>query len=449
MAGGLSASAANDHAPVRPGARKTRAAAVSIASNMTLIVLKVVAGVITGSVAIITEAMHSSVDLLASVIAYVSVRKADEPADEDHLYGHEKIENLAAVIEGMLILVGSGIIIFEATRRLAVGAEVQRLGFGIAVVAFSMVANIGVSAFLRRRARDEASVALEGDAAHLSTDAATSGAVLVGLLLVEITGARWLDSVVAFYSVRKADEPADESHPYGHQKVENLAAAIEGMLILLGAGLIVFESVRRLARGAEVESLGVGIAVIGFSVLANLAVSTYLYRRGRTADSPALEGDAAHLRADAFTSLGVLVGLSLVQITGTAALDPATALIVAGAIVYAGLRILGRSSRVLVDEALPPEELDAVRLAIRERGADEVVGFHKLRARRAGSRRYVDLHVQFREGTTLRRAHEISHQLQGAIRSHLRGADVLIHLEPEPGSEREDAEGVRTRVRGD
>ena len=289
--------------PAAQTPRKARAAALSIASNALLIALKIVAGAITGSIAILTEAAHSGIDLIAAVVAY--------------------------------------------------------------------------------------------------------------------------------YSVRKADEPADESHPYGHGKVENMAAAIEGMLILVGAAVILYESVRRLVEGAEVHTLGVGIAVIGFSAAANLVVSTYLYRQAGATESPALEGDAAHLRTDAFTSLGVLVALVLVELTGATALDPATALLVAAAIVVAGLRILSRTSRVLVDEALPDEELAAIRRAIEEHGAPEVAGFHKLRARRAGSRRYVDLHVQFREGTTLRRAHELTHQLQGAIQARLRDADVLIHLEPE------------------
>jgi cation diffusion facilitator family transporter len=176
--------------------------------------------------------------------------------------------------------------------------------------------------------------------------------------------------------------------------------------------------------------------VIAFSGVANLAVSTYLYRQARATDSPALEGDAAHLRTDAATSFGVLVALVLVEVTGVEQLDPITALIVAAAIVFAGVRIINRSTRVLVDEALPDEELDAIRKAIAEQAPDEVVGFHKLRARRAGSRRYVDLHVQFRDGTTLRRAHEITHELQGEIRTRLREADVLIHLEPEEAADR-------------
>src|SRR5881628_3408924 len=103
---------------------KSRAAALSVASNSGLILLKVVAGTITGSVALLTEAMHSAIDLIASIVAFISVRKADEPADEDHPYGHEKIENLAAMIEGMLILVGSGVIAFEAIRHLIEGSTV-------------------------------------------------------------------------------------------------------------------------------------------------------------------------------------------------------------------------------------------------------------------------------------------------------------------------------------
>jgi cation diffusion facilitator family transporter len=288
--------------PAAQSPRKTRAAGVSIVSNGVLILLKIVAGVLTGSIAIITEAVHSGIDMVASVVAYVSVRKADEPADADH--------------------------------------------------------------------------------------------------------------------------------PYGHAKVENLAAAIEGMLILIGAGIIVYESVHRLVAGGEIERLGIGIGVLAFSTVANLAVSTHLYRQARITDSPALAGDAAHLRTDAFTSLGVVVGLVLVEITGADWLDPVVALAVAVAIVFAGVRIIMRSSRVLVDEALPPEELEAVRRVIDELSPEEVTGFHKLRARRGGSRRYVDLHLQFRDGTSLQRAHEISHQLQREIRGRLRGADVLIHLEP-------------------
>lgn len=298
--------------PEQPRPRsRSRAAALSVGSNAALICLKLAAGAITGSVAILTEAMHSAIDLLASVVAFVSIRKAEAPADEDHRYGHEKIENLAAAIEGMLILVGSGVIVYESARRLAEGGAVDQLGLGIGVIAFSMVANLAVGTFVARRARETDSATLEGDAAHLRTDALTSGGVLAGLVLVQITDDTWIDPVVA--------------------------------------------------------------------------------------------------------------------------------LVVAAAIVFSGMRILLRSSRVLVDEALPASELDAIRetiVAFADRG---VAGFHKLRTRRAGAQRYVDMHVQFVAGTSLEDAHATAHAMQAAIRARLRNADVLIHLEPEdrvqPGTE--------------
>jgi len=238
-------------------------------------------------------------------------------------------------------------------------------------------------------------------------------------------------SVIAFVSVRKADEPADAEHPYGHEKVESLAAAIEGMLILVGAGIIIYEASRRLAVGSEVESLGVGIAVMGFSVVANIAVSTVLLRRAKALESPALEGDAAHLRTDAMTSAGVVLGLALVDITGIAAFDSITALVVAIAIVGAGLSIIRRSSGVLVDETVPEPELDLIEAAIAAARTPEVAGYHKLRARRAGSRRHIDLHVQYRSGTSLVRAHELAHQMRDSIEAEIPQAEVLIHVEPE------------------
>jgi cation diffusion facilitator family transporter len=238
-------------------------------------------------------------------------------------------------------------------------------------------------------------------------------------------------SVIAFISVRKADEPADEEHPYGHEKVENLAANFEGVLILIGAALIVYEATHRLVVGSSVESLGVGIAVMGFSVVANLVVSGVLYRQARAHESPALEGDAAHLRTDALTSAGVLVGLGLVQITGVAAFDSITALIVAAAIVSAGINIIRRSSGALVDEVLPDAEMDRIEEAIAAARTPEVAGYHKLRARRAGRRRHIDFHVQYRSGTSLERAHELAHQMRGSIEAEIDQAEVLIHVEPE------------------
>ena len=290
---------------------RSRAAALSIVSNSALIALKLVAGVLTGSVAVLTEALHSGIDLLASLIAFFSVRRAEEPADAGHRYGHDKFENAAAAAEGMLILAGSAVIAFAAIRSLIAGTELDHLGFGIVVV--------------------------------------------------------------------------------------------------------------------------------GFAAAVNLAVSSWLFRKGHEMSSPALEGDAAHLRTDAYTSIGVLVGLGLVAVTGADWLDPVVALMISAGIVVTGMRLAIGSLRVLVDEALPDDEQTAIRESIEAFAGEGVVGYHQLRTRQAGARRYVDLHVQFASGTSLEEAHRTAHDLQDRIQERLNGADVLIHLEPadrvRPGEE--------------
>jgi cation diffusion facilitator family transporter len=246
-------------------------------------------------------------------------------------------------------------------------------------------------------------------------------------------------SIVALFSLRAADVPADESHPYGHEKIEDMAAAIEGVLILVGSVVIAFEAVRHLIEGTGVQRLGIGIAVLAVSIVVNFVVSRTLARRAQATGSPALAADAAHLTTDMLSSGGVLAALALVAATGWDWLDPVVALVVAAVVAVAGVRILTRSSRVLVDETLPDTELDTIREIVAAFADRGIVGFHELRARQAGARRHIDLHVQFRSGTSLEDAHRTAHMLQDAIRDRLGSADVLIHLEPSdrvrPGEE--------------
>jgi cation diffusion facilitator family transporter len=239
-------------------------------------------------------------------------------------------------------------------------------------------------------------------------------------------------SVIAFVAVRRADEPADVEHPYGHEKVESVAASIEGLLIIGGAAFIIVESFGRLASGdTEVASLGIGIAVIAFSTVSAAGVSLFLRTQARKHQSPALAGDAAHLGADAITSFGVLIALGLVGLTGAEELDAAVAIVLSGFIVFTGLNIIRRAAGILVDESPPPEEMDRIEAAIQNARPPEMVGYHKLRARSAGRHRYIDMHVQFRRGTSLEQAHSLAHRLRDAIEAELGDAEVMIHAEPE------------------
>ncbi len=238
-------------------------------------------------------------------------------------------------------------------------------------------------------------------------------------------------SLIAFASVRKADAPADASHRYGHQKLEDLAAGAQALLLLMGAAFIAFEAVRRLINGGRVESIGIGIAIAALAAATNLVVSTYLIRTGRATGSAALGANGADLRTDAIVSLGVLVSLLIVKLTHAAWVDPMVGLAIAAAIASTGVRILLDAGRRLADEALPVEELHRLREVLDSFLGDEVVGFHDLRARHVGSHHEVDVHLQFAAGTSLDRAHEISHALQDAIIARLPGTTVLVHLEPQ------------------
>ncbi len=177
--------------------KKTRTASLSILSNTLLIVLKIIAGVITGSVSVISEAIHSALDLVAAVIAYFSVKISDSPPDQEHPYGHGKFENVSGVIEAALIFIAAGWIIFEASKKLVSGSPVESFGVGFVVMMISGVVNIFVSRVLRKTAKETDSVALEADALHLSTDVFTSFGVAAGLLLIWITGMHIFDPIIA------------------------------------------------------------------------------------------------------------------------------------------------------------------------------------------------------------------------------------------------------------
>jgi cation diffusion facilitator family transporter len=177
---------------------KVKTARLSVISNLLLIIIKLVAGIASGSVSIISEAIHSSMDLIAAVIAFFSVRVSDNPPDSRHPYGHGKIENISGVIEAILIFIAAVWIIIEALRKLfGEQSELDSIALGSAVMIVSAIVNMLVSKKLYKVAIETNSVAMEADALHLKTDVYTSFGVAAGLLLILLTGIKWLDPVVA------------------------------------------------------------------------------------------------------------------------------------------------------------------------------------------------------------------------------------------------------------
>lgn len=176
---------------------KVKTARLSIFSNILLIVIKLIAGMLSGSVSIISEAIHSMMDLVAAVIAFFSVRISSQPPDKEHPYDHGKYENISGVVEGLLILFASSWIIFEAVKKFTDPEPMEFLFLGFAVMTISAIVNFFVSKRLYKVAKQYDSIALEADALHLRTDVYTSAGVAIGLLLIWLTNLHFLDPIIA------------------------------------------------------------------------------------------------------------------------------------------------------------------------------------------------------------------------------------------------------------
>jgi cation diffusion facilitator family transporter len=236
-------------------------------------------------------------------------------------------------------------------------------------------------------------------------------------------------AVMAFAMLIVAARPPDEEHAYGYSKAEYFASGIEGTLIVGAAGAIVVAALRRLAAPHALTALGTGLLVTVVASLLNLGVALLLLRGAHVHRSIALEADAHHLLTDVWTSAGVVVGVGAVALTGRVWLDPVVALVVAGNIIWVGVRLARRSFEGLLDRALPPADEQAIR-SVLARYRAEGVEYHALRTRQAGGRSFVSLHVLVPGTWTVQRGHALLEQIEADIRSAVANASVLTHLEP-------------------
>ena len=245
------------------------------------------------------------------------------------------------------------------------------------------------------------------------------------------SGTDLIAALIAFWAVRKSDAPPDLEHDYGHGKYENLSAAVEALLIVGAAVGIVYEAVDKFATGEVPETLSYGIVIMLVAIAVNVAVSRRLLSVAKLTGSQALEADGLHLTADIWTSVGVLGGLVLMQLTGWAWLDPVIAIFVAGIIFRAGWRMIVESTKELTDESLPPDEEYRIGEIIET--SPEVRGWHCMRTRKSGSYKLLDVHILFDGNMHLARVHAICDEIEQAIRKEFGTFDVLIHPEPDMG----------------
>lgn len=281
--------------------RKDRGASLSVASNAILIILKLVAGVLSGSISVISEAIHSSIDLVVSIVAFLSVKISSRPADELHPYGYGKIENISGLIEGSLVLVASIIIILEAIRRIFVPTPIQ------------------------------------------------NGEIAIIVMLV--------------------------------------------------------------------------------AAFVNFVVSRILHKVGTEEDSMALKADAVHLKTDVYTSLGVGLGIILIKLTGIHILDPIIAIIVACLIIREALEVIEENFGEIIDKRLDDEEEEEIKSII-EGYKNYFIDYHKLKTRKSGDMKHVDFHIRVNPEMTVKEAHDIIGHIKKEMSEKLENVRVTVHIDP-------------------
>lgn len=236
-------------------------------------------------------------------------------------------------------------------------------------------------------------------------------------------------AIIALTMLTISARPPDEEHAYGHSKAEYFASGAEGSLILVAAVSIIVTAGQRLINPQPLEQIGLGLIVAVVASLINLASAQILLRAGQRYNSISLEADARHLMTDVWTSVGVLVGIGAVMLTGWERLDPLIALLVAANIIWSGVSLVRRSALGLMDTALPSEEQDAIQ-QILERYRQQGVQFHALRTRSAAARRFVSLHVLVPGTWTVQQSHNLLERIEADLRSQLPNVTVFTHLEP-------------------
>lgn len=275
------------------------------------------------------------------------------------------------------------------------------------------------------------------------------GSVLVGIIVLalkalayHLTGSLALFSdamestvnvasaLATYLALRYSARPADDNHPYGHNKVEYFAAVLIGALVLLAAVTILIEAIPALLAPQGFAADPKGLAVNAASGVVNAGWCAIIWRQGKASRSPALLADARHLAVDVLTSLGVLAGIILAATTGLAVLDPLLATLVAVGVLWSGWVLLGESVGGLMDVAVPPKELARIRDIISDHAAGAIEA-HDLRTRHAGAMTFIDFHLVVPGAMSVTEAHSICDRLEAALRAEIGQSVITIHVEPE------------------
>jgi cation diffusion facilitator family transporter len=254
----------------------------------------------------------------------------------------------------------------------------------------------------------------------------------VGLLSDALeSGVNLAAALMALAMLTLAARPADEEHAFGHTKAEYFSSVVEGVMIVVAAGGILWAAVPRLIDPQPIEQTGAGLAVSTVAAGINFAVATVLFRAGKRYHSLTLEADAHHLMTDVWTSGGVLIGVGLMALTGWLILDPLIAIAVALNIIYAGYQLILRSTSGLLDSAIDPTEqrlITAIFADVQQSEPD--IAFHAVRTRQAGAVRFISFHLLVPGDWSVQRSHDLCTAVEQQLRSQIPHCSVMTHIEP-------------------
>jgi cation diffusion facilitator family transporter len=272
-------------------------------------------------------------------------------------------------------------------------------------------------------------------AAALATIALKTGAYIVtesiGLLSDALESiVNLVAAVLALWMLRIAARPADEDHPYGHDKAEYFSSVFEGSMIVLAAVAIGIAAVKRWMNPQPLKDIGVGLTIAVVASVINFAVARILFKEGKEHNSITLTADAHHLMTDVWTSAGVIIGVIATRLTDWHRLDPAIALLVAANIVRSGFRLVQHSVLGLMDAALPIEEVEVVKSVLDQYRKTDGIDYHALRTRSAASRRFVSVHILVPGNWSVQRGHDLLERIEADLRNKLERLTITTHLEP-------------------
>lgn len=235
-------------------------------------------------------------------------------------------------------------------------------------------------------------------------------------------------SFIAFFSIKKANKAEDAGHPFGHGKYENISGFAEALLILFAGIIVIYESISKMISGYTIENIYSGVIVMFISSTINLIISLNILKISKKSKSIALEADAMHLLTDALTSLGVFIGLVLLKLTGVKILDSISAIIVGLLIIRTSIILIKKSMTDLVDSSLEPEDINKILKIITK--YPEIKSYHRLRTRKSGATREIDIHILLDSTQSLVEAHNVCNFIERDIKTIFPNSYTLIHVEP-------------------